>query len=156
VIELCVNGARVEVDGDPGETLASVLRNRLALTGTRVGCAIGYCGACTVLVDGLPGHACCLFVGDMVDRDVTTIEALRNDPVGEAVIDAMVACGAIQCGYCSPGFVVSATALVREVGMPSEEEVREHLVGNMCRCTGYTKIVQAISRVSKHQRTGAT
>lgn len=149
MIELRINGSWVEFDGDPGATLVTVLRDRLGLKGTKLGCAIGYCGACTVLVDGMPGHACCLFIGDLVHREVTTIEALREEPLGRAVIDSMTACGAVQCGYCSPGFVVSGTALLRENETPSHDEIREYLVGNMCRCTGYTKIVKAISSVGQ-------
>jgi aerobic carbon-monoxide dehydrogenase small subunit len=147
-VTLKVNGEARSVDCSPTLTLAEVLRDHLGLTGTKLGCAVGYCGACTVLLDGRPVHACCMVAGDCEDAEITAIEGLRDDPVGAAVIDAMAEHGAVQCGFCSPGFVVSAVGLLRERARPSAEEVRAHLVGNICRCTGYHPIIKAVQKAS--------
>jgi carbon-monoxide dehydrogenase small subunit len=143
-ITLTVNGEQRRLDCAPSAPLLEALREHLGLTGTKAGCEIGYCGACTVLLDGRAAHSCCIVAGDCEDAEITTIEGVAEDAVGEAVRDCMTSRGAVQCGYCTPGFVVSAVALLRERPRPDRDEVRAFLSGNMCRCTGYTKIVDAI------------
>jgi aldehyde oxidoreductase len=145
-IRLRVNGATREVDAPPFATLADVLREHCGLIGTKVGCAVGYCGACTVLLDGMPVHACCMVAGDCVDAAITTVEGVRDEPAGAEVVEAFERHGAVQCGFCTTGFVMST------VGMPprgcrSRGEVRDYLVGNICRCTGFAKIVDAVCDV---------
>ncbi|WP_310961275.1 (2Fe-2S)-binding protein [Nocardioides terrisoli] len=141
--ELKVNGRVHVVSSSPFSTLAEVLREDCGLTGTKIGCGVGYCGACTVLLDGEPVHACCMIAGDCVDAVITTIEGAREEPEGAEVISACARLGAVQCGFCTAGFVMSA------VGMPdaacrSRASVRDYLVGNICRCTGYAKLIDAV------------
>ena len=143
-ISLKVNGLVREVYADPGETLLFCLRERLGLTGAKEGCGDGECGACMVLIDGDPRNACLTLVGDVEDREITTIEGLSADGSLTPLQEAFVAKGAIQCGFCTPGLVVSATALLARNPNPSEPEIREAIAGNLCRCTGYAKIVEAI------------
>ena len=137
-----LNGDDRAVPCAPGETLLDVLRHRLGLTGTKFGCGIGYCGACTVLVDGAAAHSCCLLAATMEGREITTIEGVGDD-APDAVQQAFLEAGAVQCGYCTPGFVVSVRALLAENPAPSEAEVRGFLSGNICRCSGFAAIVRA-------------
>jgi carbon-monoxide dehydrogenase small subunit len=129
-------------------TLLEYLRERLELTGTKYGCGVGACGSCTVLIDGAARKSCVLPVRKAAGREVTTIEGLRQPdgtlhPVQQAFIDA----GAIQCGYCTPGMVLAAVSLLRRKPSPSRDEIRKALSGNLCRCTGYQQIVDAVERV---------
>lgn len=160
-VSLSVNGRRQAIDCRPGDTLLEALRGHLGLTGTKSGCEIGYCGACTVLVDGAAAHSCCLLAATMDGREVTTIEGIGAygdeeagsredaeraaaeglDPVQVAFLET----GAVQCGYCTPGFVVSARALLAENPAPSEAEIRRYLTGNICRCSGFAAIVRAVA-----------
>jgi aerobic-type carbon monoxide dehydrogenase small subunit (CoxS/CutS family) len=141
VPELLVNGERHALDGLPVETsLAAALRDRLGLTGTKVACGEGHCGACTVLVDGVPMLSCITLAHRAEGREVTTIEGLREHPM----VGAFVRADALQCGFCTPGQIVSAVALVTARPAPSAEEIRHGMAGNLCRCGAYPKIEEAI------------
>jgi aerobic-type carbon monoxide dehydrogenase small subunit (CoxS/CutS family) len=137
--ELRVNGGTYEVDGEVGRSLAETLREDLGLTGTKVACNEGHCGACTVLVDGVPTLSCITLL-HTVDGNVTTIEGLREHPL----VDSFVRADALQCGFCTPGQIVSAAALVEASPEPSREEIRHAMAGNLCRCGAYPKIEEAI------------
>jgi len=128
------------VHGEVGTTLAEALREELALTGTKIACGEGHCGACTVLVDGEPTLSCITLAHRVAGRDVTTIEGLRDHPL----VDAFVRADAVQCGFCTPGQIVSAVALVEAHAEPSNEEIRHRMAGNICRCGTYPKIEEAI------------
>jgi aerobic-type carbon monoxide dehydrogenase small subunit (CoxS/CutS family) len=140
VLELLVNGERHDVDAPVGTSLAEVLREQLGLTGTKVACNEGHCGACTVQVDGVPILSCLTLVHTVAGREVTTIEGLRDHPL----VDAFVRSDALQCGFCTPGQIVSAAALVAANASPSREEIRHGMAGNICRCGTYPKIEEAI------------
>ena len=143
-----VNGRRHEIDVAPDETLLEALRGRLGLTGTKDGCSEGECGACTVLVDGQPVDSCLLPVLTVAGRAVTTIEGVAGaDGTLSRVQDAIARTGALQCGYCTPGFVMSITALLASEPAPSRDDVRTAIAGNICRCTGYRQIVDAVADV---------
>lgn len=149
---LQVNGEIEDVAFLPYKTLLEVLREDLDLTGTKHGCELGECGACTVLVDGEPIISC-LFLGvEAVGKQIVTVEGLAERGVPTALQRAFASEGGAQCGYCTPGFLMSATALLTANRDPSEEEIREALAGNLCRCTGYTKIVQAVQRAAMEMR----
>jgi aerobic-type carbon monoxide dehydrogenase small subunit (CoxS/CutS family) len=135
-----VNGGAYEVDAPVGRSLAQWLREDVGLTGTKVACNEGHCGACTVQVDGVPVLSCITLV-HRVDGEVTTIEGLREHPM----VDAFVRADALQCGFCTPGQIVSATALVASNPSPSPDEVRHAMAGNLCRCGTYPKIEEAIA-----------
>lgn len=141
---LTINGRAVETTADDLTPLVVLLRDELRLTGTKLGCGEGRCGACTVLVDGTPTMSCLTPIGAIAGRDVRSVEGLA-DPDGPLtpVQEAMVACGAVQCGACTPGVVMTLTALVADGGEPSEDAIRRALTGNICRCTGYHKIIDA-------------
>lgn len=146
VIELVVNGDRRQVAVDPWRTLNEVLREDLNLTGTRFGCGTGDCGACTVLLDGRAVSSCLTLAVEADGRDVLTVEGLA--PSGEdlhPIQRAFIECGAIQCGFCTAGMELAALHLIRRNSSPTERQIREALSGNLCRCTGYEKIVKAIS-----------
>ena len=141
-----VNGRQAKVDCDPAETLLGVLRDRLRLTGTKEGCNEGECGACTVLVDGMPLDSCIYAAAAAGGRQVETVEGLAADDLGRDLQAAFVAAGGVQCGFCTPGFVTTLVAVLRENDAPSEEEVRTALAGNICRCTGYSQILDAVAQ----------
>ena len=138
--ELTVNGERYRVDAPPLRTLAETLREDLGLTGTKIACGEGHCGACTVLLDAKSALSCITLTDAVGEREVTTIEGLRDHPLVEAFVRA----DALQCGFCTPGQIVSAAALVATVPAPSREEIRHGMAGNLCRCGAYPKIEQAI------------
>jgi aerobic-type carbon monoxide dehydrogenase small subunit (CoxS/CutS family) len=140
VLELLVNGERHDMDPPVGTSLAEVLREQLGLTGTKVACNEGHCGACTVQVDGVPILSCLTLVHTVAGREVTTIEGFRDHPL----VDAFVRSDALQCGFCTPGQIVSAVALVAANTSPSREEIRHGMAGNICRCGTYPKIEEAI------------
>jgi aerobic-type carbon monoxide dehydrogenase small subunit (CoxS/CutS family) len=140
VLELRVNGESHDVEAPVGTSLADVLRENLGLTGTKVACNEGHCGACTVQVDGVPILSCLTLVHTVGGRAVTTIEGLRDHPL----VDAFVRTDALQCGFCTPGQIVSAAALVAANSSPSPEEIRHAMAGNICRCGTYPKIEEAI------------
>ena len=137
---LSVNGQSHEVDVPVGRTLAETLREELGLTGTKVACGEGHCGACTVLLDGVPVYSCITLAHMVGEREVTTIEGLREHPLVEAFVRA----DALQCGFCTPGQIVSASALVESNPSPSSDEIRHAMAGNLCRCGTYPKIEEAI------------
>jgi aerobic-type carbon monoxide dehydrogenase small subunit (CoxS/CutS family) len=139
VSELIVNGHAYELRGRVGVSLAHVLREELGLTGTKIACNEGHCGACTVQIDGVPTLSC-ITLAHAVRGEVTTIEGLRDHPL----VDAFVRADAVQCGFCTPGQVVSAAALVAANPSPSTEEIRHHMAGNICRCGTYPRIEEAI------------
>jgi len=140
-LELRVNGDTYELELPVGRTLAETLRDDIGLTGTKIACAEGHCGACTVLLDGVPVYSCITLVHTVGERAVTTIEGLREHPL----VDAFVRADALQCGFCTPGQIVSASALVEAKPQPSSDEIRHAMAGNICRCGTYPKIEEAIS-----------
>jgi carbon-monoxide dehydrogenase small subunit len=148
-IELTINGRKRRFDVEPNKLLLSLVRDDLYLTGTKYGCGIGECGACTVHVDGEAVLACMVLAVDADGRRVDTIEGVADgnklDPVQEAYLEE----GAIQCGFCTPGFVMTTKALLAENPDPSEAEIREYLKGNYCRCTGYVNIVRAVQSAAR-------
>jgi len=151
-LKLKVNGDDYEVFVEPHRTLLEVLNNNLDLTGTKYGCGSGECGACTVLIDGRPVLACLTLAVSVEGKDITTIEGLSDGERLHPIQQALVEHGAIQCGFCTPGFVLKAVALLDENPNPSEEQVREYMRGNLCRCTGYVKIIEGILAAAKMKR----
>ncbi len=149
-VALTVNGQRHALTIEPRETLAEVLRDRLGLTGTKISCDAQVCGACTVLVDGLAVSACTYLAADADGRSVTTVEGLAVDGQLSPLQAAFIAYAAFQCGFCTPGMLMAATALLAENPAPSREEVIRALDGNLCRCTGYAPIVDAILAVASN------
>jgi carbon-monoxide dehydrogenase small subunit/xanthine dehydrogenase YagT iron-sulfur-binding subunit len=139
-MRLTVNGSVHEVEPEVGRTLAETLREDLGMTGTKVACGEGHCGACTVLLDGVPHLSCITLVHAVAEQDVTTIEGLRDHPL----VDAFVRTDALQCGFCTPGQIVSASALVAASPDPSVDEIRHTMAGNLCRCGTYPRIEEAI------------
>jgi carbon-monoxide dehydrogenase small subunit len=143
-VTLTVNGETRRADVPPTASLVELLREHLGLTGTKVGCGHGECGACTVLLDGEPVNSCLVFAAQCEGRDVLTIEGLSKDGTLDRIQDAFVEAGAVQCGYCTPGMIMSAYALLASNPTPSRAEIEEAVSGNLCRCTGYVKIVDAV------------
>jgi len=148
-IVLNVNNEKYEIETESHKTLLEVLREKLDLTGAKEGCGLGSCGACTVLVDGEPVLSCLTLAVEVQNRPIVTIEGLFKDGHPHPLQRSFVECGAIQCGYCTPGMILSAKALLEEKRNPSRKEIQEALSGNLCRCTGYNKIVKAIESVIK-------
>jgi aerobic carbon-monoxide dehydrogenase small subunit len=151
-VDTTVNGTPQEVDDVwPGESLLYVLRERLGLPGAKNACEQGECGSCTVLLDGEPVCACLVAAGQATDRQVTTVEGLAPGGALSPVQEAFLAAGAVQCGFCTPGLVVAAADLLARVPRPSDPEIREALAGNLCRCTGYEKILDAVRLAAAEQ-----
>ena len=148
-ISLTVNQREYKVEIEPLATLLEVLRNDLRLTGTKEGCGEGDCGACTVLLDGKAVNACLLLAMEARGKKITTIEGLAQDGRLQPLQKAFVEKGAVQCGFCTPGMILSAKALLDANPHPSEEEIKMAIAGNLCRCTGYIKIVEAIKSVGQ-------
>lgn len=147
-ITFSVNGALERVDVPAHMTLLQLLRETLALTGTKNGCEAGECGACTVLLDGEPVNACMVLALEADDREVVTVEGLAPPGDLSPLQQAFIEHNAVQCGFCTPGMLISATALLKRNPHPTEEEIKESLAGNLCRCTGYVRIVDAIQDVA--------
>lgn len=149
LITLTVNGLKHELAVEPNTTLVDVLRYKLRLTGTKKGCDLGECGSCTVLMNGEPVNSCLVLAVQADGMEVMTIEGMKPaeglHPLQQAFVDK----GAIQCGFCSPGMILSAESLLKKHPSPTEEEIRTAISGNLCRCTGYQKIVEAIQSVSE-------
>lgn len=145
-IKFTLNGKQVGVFAAAGDLLVDVLRDRLGLTGTKVGCREGECGACTVLIDGEAVNSCLVLISSVEGREVTTIEGLADGEELHPIQKAFVEEGAVQCGYCTPGMILSAKALLDRQTNPSEEQIKVAISGNLCRCTGYTKIIKAVKR----------
>ena len=151
-VELAVNGHVHRLDVEPRKLLSDVLREDLRLTGTHVGCEHGVCGACTVLVGGRPARACLLFAVQMADTTITTIEAVAENGTYSPLQQSLHEEHGVQCGFCTPGIVLTFEAYLRETPDPSEDQVRETLSGNLCRCTGYQTIVKAILKAAAVMR----
>jgi len=147
-IVLHVNGQDYAVQVEPDELLVDVLRDRLGLTGTKKGCGTGDCGACTVLLDGQPVTSCLVLAVAAEGKSIRTVEGLSDGEKLSDLQQAFIEHGAIQCGYCTPGMLMVATKLLEDNPQPSEDEVRTAIAGNLCRCTGYVKIVEAIMSVA--------
>ncbi|HME46168.1 MAG TPA: (2Fe-2S)-binding protein [Syntrophorhabdales bacterium] len=148
-IEFTVNRKKERLTVQPADTLLHLLREQLLLTGTKEGCGTGQCGACTVLLDGRAVNACLVLAADLEGKEVWTIEGLADGenlhPLQQAFIDHY----ALQCGFCTPGMIMEALALLRQNPKPTQEEIKESIKGNICRCTGYTRIVEAIQAVAE-------
>lgn len=153
-LEAKINGRPMAADIDPRLTLLDVLRESFGLTGTKRGCEVGECGACTVLLDGVPVNACLVPAPQAEGREITTVEGLAEgqtlNPLQEAFLDHE----AVHCGYCTPGMLMSATALLEKKPEPSEEEIRVAISGNLCRCSGYVQIIEAIDAAAKQAARG--
>jgi len=149
VMNFIVNGEPYELLIDTRRTLLEVLRNEMGLTGTKEGCSLGACGTCTVILDGKPVLSCLVLAADAQEKEIVTIEGLAEGEKLHPIQQSFVEHGAIQCGYCTPGMVMSAKALLDKNPKPTHEEIKEAISGNLCRCTGYTKIVEAIDAVNK-------
>jgi len=152
LIELKVNGESHHVVVESRRTLLEVLREKLGFTGTKEGCDTGACGTCTVLLDGKPVPSCLVLAVDAEGKDILTIEGLANGSELHPIQKAFVDCGAAQCGFCTPGMILTAKALLEQNPHPSRVEVREAIAGNLCRCTGYVKIIEAIMTVAAQGR----
>ncbi len=147
--KLTVNGQQKEVTADPGTPLLWVLREDLKMTGTKYGCGIAACGACTVHVGGVPTRSCVLPISLVGNRPVVTIEAMSQDPVGRVVQDAWVAEDVVQCGYCQSGQIMSAVALLKGIRRPTDHDIEQSMGGNLCRCGTYVRIRQAIKTAAR-------
>lgn len=149
LLKLRINGENFSVAVSPTAYLIDVIRETVGLTGTKKGCGIGDCGACTVLIDGKPTLSCITLALSCTGKEITTIEGLSRGnelhPVQQAFIDK----GAVQCGFCTPGMVLSATALLQENPKPTKDEIKTAMAGNLCRCTGYTKIMEAVEHAGE-------
>ena len=143
-LNLEINGEREVIDAKANELLIEVLRDRLHLTGTKEACEVGECGSCTILLNGTAVRSCLMFAFDAVGKEVTTIEGLARDGKLDPLQEAFMQTGAVQCGFCIPGMILAAKALLNSNPQPSREEIKTHIAGNLCRCTGYVKILEAI------------
>jgi len=153
-ISFQLNGKQTKVLVDPTETLLWVLRNQLGLTGTKFGCGIGFCGSCSVLIDDQPERSCTLPVGDIVGKNVVTIEGLAKDGELHPVQKAFVEHDALQCGYCTPGMIINATALLLRNPSPTSGEIKEGLEDNLCRCGAHVRIVEAVHTAAREMKGG--
>jgi len=147
--KLTVNGQRKEVNVDPSTPLLWVLREELKMTGTKYGCGISACGACTVHLDGVATRSCIVPVSLLENRKITTIEGIASDPVGRAVQNAWVEKDVVQCGYCQSGQIMSAVALLKSTAKPTDTNIEESMGGNLCRCATYVRIREAIKRAAE-------
>jgi aerobic carbon-monoxide dehydrogenase small subunit len=153
-IQLTINGAVLDIDVEPRKTLLAVLREQLHLTGTKEGCSTGDCGACTVLLDGEPITSCLLLAVQASGRKITTIEGIaEKNGTLHPVQDELVQLGGLQCGFCTAGIIMSGVALLNRNNKPDENEIRRALAGNLCRCTGYTKVIDAMKKAATRVRT---
>lgn len=143
-IKFRLNGSQVEVETKPNKRLLDLLRDDLGLTGTKEGCSIGECGACTVLVNGKAVNSCLVLAGEIDGADIITIEGIANNGELHPLQENFLKFGAVQCGFCIPGMILSAYALLSTKRNPDEEEIKEAIAGNLCRCTGYKQIIEAI------------
>jgi carbon-monoxide dehydrogenase small subunit len=152
LVKLRVNGAERQPSVRPSDTLALALRDGCGLTGTKIGCDMGTCGCCTVLVDGRPVLSCLTLALEAEGREITTVEGLTGGHGLHPVQEAFASCGGSQCGYCTPGFVMTSVALLSENPAPTREEIKEAISGNLCRCTGFVKIVDAVEQAATRMR----
>ncbi|MCF8144448.1 MAG: (2Fe-2S)-binding protein [Deltaproteobacteria bacterium] len=155
-IECTINGNKVSLEVEAGETALEVIRDRLSLKGTKEGCGIGECGACTIVVDGKSVNACLMLAAQLHGREILTVEGLGKDgdmiPLQQSFVDHH----AVQCGFCTPGFLMSSYALLKENPHPDRPEIIDAVSGNLCRCTGYQQIVDAVEDAAKHPRRETT
>jgi len=151
-LNLMINNENCEINTFPNRTLLEVLRDDLMLTGTKESCGEGACGVCTVLLDGLPVRSCLLLVSEAVGKSITTIEGLAQGEKLHPVQESFIEHHAIQCGFCSPGMILTAYSLLERNPSPEEKDIRAAISGNVCRCTGYTKIVEAVKDLSEKGR----
>jgi carbon-monoxide dehydrogenase small subunit len=151
-LRLTVNGERVEVAAPPHHTLLEVLREELGLTGTKHGCELGECGTCTVLVDGRPVLSCLVLPRACEGKPIVTVEGMQRGPEPDPLQRAFAELGAAQCGYCTPGFLLAARDLLDRRADPTRDEIREALSGNLCRCTGYIKIYEAVELAARRRK----
>ena len=148
-ITLNVNGSEEQVDVPSNMTLLQMLRDKLSLTGTKNGCSAGECGACTVLLNGEPVNSCMVLAVECQDAKIITVEGLAQDGRLDPVQQTMIEEGGVQCGFCTPGILISARALLDRTPEPTDFEIRDALVGNLCRCTGYLRIVEAVKKAAE-------
>jgi aerobic-type carbon monoxide dehydrogenase small subunit (CoxS/CutS family) len=153
LVTLTINGEPIECAFHPNKTLLEVLREDLGLTGTKHGCEMGHCGACCVLVDDVPVLSCLALAVEAEGHEIRTVEGLARDGTLHPIQAAFAECGAAQCGYCTPGFLMTGAALVEQKDDLTEQQIREAIAGNLCRCTGYSKIVEAIALASQRMTT---
>ena len=151
-IEFTINRKKRKISVKPNDLLLNVLREDLGLKGTKYGCGTGECGACTVLMDGKPVLSCLILAVSMDKKNITTIEGIATDEKLHPLQQAFVETGAIQCGYCIPGMILSAKALLDKNPSPTEDEIKSAIKGNLCRCTGYVKIIESIQLAAKRMR----
>ncbi len=149
-----INGREYETAIETRMTLVEVLRDELDLTGTKCSCAVGECGACTVLIDGKPQLSCLTLAVNAKEKDILTIEGLADGNTLHPIQKAFIDYGAIQCGFCTPGMILMTKSLLDENPRPTKEDVKESLAGNLCRCTGYVKIIEAVLAVAETMRKG--
>jgi carbon-monoxide dehydrogenase small subunit len=147
-VELNINGDRYEVLGAPNQTLLEALRDTLGLVGTKRGCDLGACGACTVLINGEAHLSCLMLALDAVGKEVVTIEGLSSEAELHPIQTAFVEKGGVQCGFCTPGMIMTAKSILDEEPHPTEEIIKKKMAGNLCRCTGYKKIIEAVVSVA--------
>ena len=147
-----LNGNKVSLQTSSSKRLLDLLREELGLTGTKEGCGIGECGACTVILDGKAVNACLVLAGQVEGSEVMTVEYLARNGRLNDLQQAFLETGAVQCGYCTPGILMSVTALLNQVPDPSDEEIKEAIAGNLCRCTGYKQIIEAIQQTAKQRK----
>jgi len=150
-VSLTINGSFEQVDVNANNTLLQLLRDRLAMTGTKNGCNAGECGACTVLLNGEAVNSCMVLAAECDGVDIITVEGLAQDGVLDPVQQAIINHGGVQCGFCTPGILMSARGLLNRNPEPDADEIREALVGNLCRCTGYNRIVEAVQEAAHRQ-----
>lgn len=148
-VELFVNGENKNASVPPETTLLKLLREEFALTGAKVGCDVGDCGACTVIVDGIAVNSCLMLVGQVYGRSVETIEGLANSDKFHPLQKNFESLGSLQCGFCGPGMILAAKQLLDDNPNPTNAEIQDALAGNLCRCTGYTKIIEAVADAAK-------
>jgi carbon-monoxide dehydrogenase small subunit len=154
-IQVTVNGSIELVQVSSNMTLLQMLREKLVLTGVKNGCAAGECGACTVMMDGEPVNSCMVLAAECDGAEITTVEGLAHDGRLDPVQEAIIAGGGVQCGFCTPGILISARALLDRKPHPSEFEIRDALIGNLCRCTGYLRIIDAVKQAADTVAGGA-
>ncbi|MGW8225618.1 MAG: (2Fe-2S)-binding protein [Anaerolineales bacterium] len=148
-IELTINGEFEQVDVPANMTLMDMLREELVLTGTKNGCAAGECGACTVMLNGEPVNSCLVLAVECDQAEIVTVEGLADDSQLDPIQEAIIAAGGVQCGYCTPGILITSRALLDRNPNPSQDEIQAALVGNLCRCTGYMRIIDAVQEAAR-------
>lgn len=151
-IKVTVNGILYELSVQPWETLLDVIREHLGLTGTKEGCGLGECGACTIIMDGKTVNSCLVLAVEADNRVITTIEGLANGDELHPIQEAFIKCGGLQCGFCTPGMIMSTKVLLENNPSPDEGEIRKAIAGNFCRCTGYTKIIESVKVAAKNMQ----